>query len=323
MQTRQLGYTDLQLTTVGFGAWALGGPWQYGWGPQDDGEAVGAILTALEKGINWIDTAPVYGCGHSEELVGKALNQTKEKPLIATKCSLLWNEKRQKVSCLKAKSIREECHASLKRLGIDVIDLYQIHRPEPDEDIEQAWEEIAKLKEEGKVRYMGVSNFSVEQMERVREMAPVASLQPPYSMIHREVESDLLAYCAKNNIGVIVYSPMQRGLLTGTFSQERLAGLPLDDHRRRSPDFHEPRFGATLELVDRLRPIAERNGRTLAQLAISWVLRRREVTAAIVGARRPDQIAETAPASDFELSAEDAEEIEQLLAERLKEIANA
>jgi aryl-alcohol dehydrogenase-like predicted oxidoreductase len=323
MQTRQLGYTDLHLTTVGYGAWAIGGPWQFGWGPQDDGEAVGAILTALEKGINWIDTAPVYGCGHSEELVGKALKQTKEKPLIATKCSLLWNEKREKVSCLKAESIREECHASLKRLGIEVIDLYQIHRPEPDEDIEQAWEEIAKLTEEGKVRYAGVSNFSVEQMERVRKMAPVASLQPPYSMVHREVESELLTYCAENSIGVIVYSPMQRGLLTGAFSQERLAGLPLDDHRRRSPDFHEPRFGATLELVDRLRPIAERNGRTLAQLAISWVLRRREVTAAIVGARRPDQIAETAPASDFELGAEDIEEIEQLLAERLKKIAKA
>ncbi len=323
MQTRQLGYTDLQLTTVGFGAWALGGPWQFGWGPQDDGEAIGAILAALDEGINWIDTAPVYGCGHSEELVGKALRQTKEKPLIATKCSLLWNDKRQKVSCLKAKSIREECHASLKRLGIDVIDLYQIHRPQPDEDIEQAWEEIAKLAEEGKVRYMGVSNFSIEQMERVRQIAPIASLQPPYSMVHREVESDLLAYCAENSIGVIVYSPMQRGLLTGAFSQERLAGLPLDDHRRRSPDFHEPRFSATLELVDRLRPIAERDGRTLAQLAISWVLRRPEVTAAIVGARRPDQIAETAPASDFELSAEDVEEIERLLAERLKKIAKA
>jgi aryl-alcohol dehydrogenase-like predicted oxidoreductase len=300
MQTRQLGYTDLQLTTVGFGAWAIGGPWQFGWGPQDDGEAVGAILTALDEGINWIDTAPVYGCGHSEELVGKALKQTKEKPLIATKCSLLWNDKRQKVSCLKAKSIREECHA-----------------------IEQAWEEIVKLAEEGKVRYMGVSNFSVEQMERIRRIAPVASLQPPYSMVHREIESELLAYCAENDIGVIVYSPMQRGLLTGTFSQERLAGLPLDDHRRRSPDFHEPRFTATLELVDQLRPIAERNGRTLAQLSISWVLRRPEVTAAIVGARRPDQITETTPASDFELSSEDVEEIEQLLAERLKKIANA
>lgn len=323
MQIRQLGYTDLQLTTVGFGAWAIGGPWQFGWGPQDDGEAIGAILTGLEKGINWIDTAPVYGCGHSEELVGNALKQTKEKPLIATKCSLLWNDKRQKVSCLKAKSIREECHASLKRLGIEVIDLYQIHRPEPDEDIEQAWEEITRLTEEGKVRYAGVSNFSVEQMERIRGTAPIASLQPPYSMVHREVESELLSYCAENDIGVIVYSPMQRGLLTGAFSQERLAGLPLDDHRRRSPDFHEPRFAATLELVDRLRPIAERNGRTLAQLAISWVLRRPEVTAAIVGARRPDQIAETAPASDFELSAEDIEEIEQLLAERLKKIANA
>jgi aryl-alcohol dehydrogenase-like predicted oxidoreductase len=323
MQTRQLGYTDLQLTTVGLGTWAMGGPWQFGWGPQDDNEAIAAILEALDQGINWLDTAPVYGCGHSEELVGKALKQTKEKPLIATKCSLLWNDKRQKVSCLKAGSIREECHASLKRLGIDVIDLYQIHRPEPDEDIEQAWEEMVKLTEEGKVRYMGVSNFSVEQMERIREITPVASLQPPYSMLRREVEDAILDYCAQNDIGVVAYSPMQRGLLTGKFSQERLAGLPLDDHRRRSPDFHEPQLTATLQFVDRLRPIAERNGRTLAQLVISWVLRRAEVTAAIVGARRPDQIAETAPASDFELSAEDVEEIEQLLAERLKKIANA
>ena len=322
MRTKQLGYTDLKLTTVGLGTWAMGGPWQFGWGPQDDGEAIAAILRALENGINWIDTAPVYGLGHSEELLGKALKQTSMKPFIATKCGLLWNEKREKVSCLKRESIRKECHASLKRLGVDVIDLYQIHWCEPDEDIEQAWEEMARLADQGKVRYIGVSNFNVEQIKRIQKIAPVASLQPPYSMLHREVEDELLGCCAENNIGVVTYSPMQRGLLTGKFSPERLSALPLDDHRRRSPDFHEPKFSATLELVDQLRNIAERNGRTLAQLAISWVLRRSEVTAAIVGARRSDQIDETTPASDWILADEDIEEIEQLLAKRQEKIKN-
>jgi aryl-alcohol dehydrogenase-like predicted oxidoreductase len=320
MQKRQLGYTDLKLTTVGLGTWAMGGPWQFGWGPQDDGQAIAAILTALEEGINWIDTAPVYGCGHSEELVGKALKQIKTKPVIATKCGLLWNEKREKVSCLKSQSIREECHASLKRIGVEVIDLYQMHWGEPDEDIEEAWAEMAKLSHEGKVRYIGVSNFNIGQLERVRKIAPVASLQPPYSMLHREAEDELLGCCAENNIGVVVYSPMQRGLLTGKFSQERLAGLPPDDHRRRMPDFQEPQFSATLQLVDQLRPIANRNGRTLAQLAISWVLRRSEVTAAIVGARKPQQIAETAKAGNWELASEDIEQIEQLLKERQEKI---
>jgi aryl-alcohol dehydrogenase-like predicted oxidoreductase len=316
MQNRKLGYTDLKLTTVGLGTWAMGGPWQFGWGPQDDGDAIAAILTALEEGINWIDTAPVYGCGHSEELVGQALRQTKQKPFIATKCSLLWNDKREKISCLKAKSIRKECEASLKRLGIDAIDLYQMHWPDPDEDVEQGWEEMARLSEKGKVRYIGVSNFNIEQIKRIEKIAPVASLQPPYSMLHREVEDKLLGYCAANNIGVVVYSPIQRGLLTGKFSQERLTDLPSDDHRRRMPDFQEPQFSATLELVDQLRPIAKRNGRTLAQLAISWVLRRSEVTAAIVGARKPEQVAETAGAGDWKLTVEDIEQIEQLLKER-------
>ncbi|MFZ0034062.1 MAG: aldo/keto reductase [Sedimentisphaerales bacterium] len=320
MQKRQLGYTDLKLTTVGLGTWAMGGPWQFGWGPQDDGESIAAILEALDLGVNWIDTAAIYGCGHSEELVGKALRQTSQKPFIATKCGLPWNDKREKVSCLKSKSIREECHASLKRMGVKVIDLYQVHRPEPDSDIEQAWEEMARLQEQGKVKYIGVSNFSVAQLDRIRKIAPVASLQPPYNMLRREVEDELLGYCAENNIGVIVYSPMQRGLLTGKFSHERLAALPLDDHRRKLSEVQEPRFSAILQLVDRLRPIAERNGRTLAQLAISWVLRRSEVTAAIVGARKPEQIAETAPASDWTLAQEDIEEIEQLLAEHQEKI---
>jgi aryl-alcohol dehydrogenase-like predicted oxidoreductase len=315
MQLRKLGYTDLKLTTVGLGTWAIGGPWQFGWGPQDDDEAIAAILASLETGINWIDTAPAYGLGHSEELVGKALKQTSKKPIIATKCSLLWNDKKEKVSCLKAQSVRQECIDSLERLGIETIDLYQIHWPEPDEDIEQAWEEMARLVDEGKIRYLGASNFSVEQIERVQKIHPVASLQPPYSMLHRQAEDELLAYCAQNDIGVVTYSPMQRGLLTGKFSPERLASLPLDDHRRANADFHEPRFTATLELVEQLKPIAERNGKTLAQLSISWVLRKPEVTAAIVGARKPEQILETAPASDWDLNKEDIEQIEQLLVE--------
>jgi aryl-alcohol dehydrogenase-like predicted oxidoreductase len=320
MQLRRLGNTDLELTTVGLGTWAMGGPWQFGWGPQDDDKAIAAITKALETGINWIDTAPAYGLGHSEELVGQVLRQTGKKPIIATKCGILWNDKKEKVCCLKKQSIRDECHASLKRLGIETIDLYQMHWPDPDEDIEEAWEEMAKFVKEGKVRYLGVSNFNVEQIKRAAKIYPVVSLQPPYSMLHREVENELLGYCAENNIGVVVYSPMQRGLLTGKFSKERLAGLPSDDHRRRHPDFQDPQFTATLELVEQLRPIAERNGKTLAQLAISWVLCRLEVTAAIAGARKPEQIIETAPASDWNLSKEDINEIEQLLEERQNKI---
>jgi len=316
MQTRKLGYTDLELTTVGLGTWAMGGPWEFGWGPQDDDEAIAAIRAALETGINWIDTAPAYGLGHSEELIREALKQRSEKPVVATKCGILWNQKREKITCLKQDSVRQECHASLKRLGIEVIDLYQIHWPDPDEDVEQAWEEMARLCREGKVRYLGASNFRVEQLERVQKIHPVASLQPPYSMLRREVEDELLDYCAQNNIGVVAYSPMARGLLTGKFDAARLASLAPDDHRRRSADFQEPQFSATLELVDGLRKIAERNGRTCAQLAISWVLRRPEVTAAIAGARRPAQIRETAPAADWELSIEDIREIERLLAKR-------
>jgi aryl-alcohol dehydrogenase-like predicted oxidoreductase len=315
VQNRLLGNTDLSLTTVGLGTWAMGGPWQFGWGPQDDNEAVAAIHAALDLGINWIDTAAVYGLGHSEVLVGKALKQRNHKPYIATKCGLLWNNKKEKVPCLKRDSIHRECEASLKRLGVEIIDLYQMHWPEPDKDIEEAWEEMARLADEGKVRYIGVSNYNIDQLERIRRIHPVASFQPPYSMIHRDIEDGLLQYCAKKKIGVIAYSPMQRGLLTGKFSERRLSELAPDDHRRRNPDFQEPRFTATLELVEKLRPIAERNKRTLAQLAIAWVLRRPEVTAAIVGARRPEQIKETAPASDWNLHEEDTEEIEQLLAQ--------
>jgi aryl-alcohol dehydrogenase-like predicted oxidoreductase len=323
MRTRRLGNTDLELTVVGLGTWAMGGPWEYGWGPQDENEAVAAILKAIDLGINWIDTAAIYGCGHSEELLGMALKKTKIKPIIATKCSLLWNDKKEKVSCLKADSIRKECEDSLKRLGIDTIDLYQMHWPEPEKDIEEGWEEMARLQKQGKVRYIGVSNFNASQLDRIRKIAPVASLQPPYNMNNRGVEKDLLGYCAKNNLGVVTYSPMQRGLLTGKFSKKYLATLAPDDHRLKSGDYQEPEFSATLALVDKLRPIAERNKRTLAQLAIAWVLRRPEVTSAIVGARKPSQIAETAPAADWILTKNDIAEIEKLLAERENKLAKA
>jgi aryl-alcohol dehydrogenase-like predicted oxidoreductase len=316
MQKRRLGNTDLELTTVGLGAWAMGGPWLYGWGPQDDDESINTILHAMDEGINWIDTAAIYGHGRSESVVGRALKQMSQKPLIATKCGLRWDEQNERIPCLKAQSIRTECHDSLKRLGIDTIDLYQIHWNQPQEDIEEGWTEMARLVEEGKVRHIGVSNFTVEQLELIKKIHPPASLQPPYSMLHREVENELLGYCGKNNIGVIVYSPMQRGLLTGKFNAERVANLPEGDHRKANPDFQQPQFNATLQLIEQLRPITERNGKTLAQLAISWVLRRPEVTAAIVGARRPSQITETAPASDWELTEKDIEHIEQLLNER-------
>jgi aryl-alcohol dehydrogenase-like predicted oxidoreductase len=315
MQKRRLGKTDLELTTVGLGTWAMGGPWEFGWGPQDDDEAIGAIIAALDAGINWIDTAPAYGLGHSEELIAQALKRIDHRPIIATKCGILWNDKKEKVTWLRRDSIRKECHNSLKRLNIDVIDLYQMHWPDPEDDIEEGWEEMLKLADEGKVRYVGVCNFNVEQLERISKMGPAVSLQPPYSMLHREVEDELLEYCARHKMGVLAYSPMQRGLLTGKFSKQRLASLAPDDHRRRNPDFKEPCFSATLELVESLKEIAKSNGRPCAQLAVSWVLRREEVTAAIAGARRPDQIIETAPASDWNLSRYDIEQIEKLLAD--------
>jgi aryl-alcohol dehydrogenase-like predicted oxidoreductase len=318
MQTRKLGYSDLHLTTVGLGTWAIGGGgWAHGWGPQDDAESMAAIRRALGLGINWIDTAAVYGLGHSEEIIGRALAGWRDEVIIATKCSLVWEEgSTTPYGRLKAESVRREAEASLRRLNVEVIDLYQIHWPDPDEDVEEAWGVIADLIREGKVRYGGVSNFSVEQLKRVQVIHPVASLQPPYSMLRRDIEEDLLPYCAANGIGAIVYSPMQAGLLTGKFTRERVANLPDDDWRKRNSRFQEPDLSTNLAFVEKLRPIAERNGRTVAQLVIAWVLRRPEVTAAIVGARRPSQIEETAPAGDWVLSAEDVAEIDALLAER-------
>jgi aryl-alcohol dehydrogenase-like predicted oxidoreductase len=324
MQTRKLGYTDLNLTTVGLGTWAIGGGgWQWSWGSQDDTDSIAALQRGLDLGINWIDTAAAYGLGHSEEIVGKAIAGRRDKVTVATKCSLVWEEGSNDLSArLKADSVRREAEASLRRLKVDVIDLYQIHWPNPDEDIEEGWEVIARLIQEGKVRFGGVSNFKLEQLKRVQAIHPVASLQPPYSMLEREVERQLLPYCAAKNIGVIVYSPMQTGLLTGKFTRDRIASLPEDDWRKeRNPHFQEPALSANLALVERLRPIAERHGRSVAQLAIAWVLRRPEVTAAIVGVRRPAHIEETGGAGDWNLSPEVIAEIDGLLAERERTLA--
>jgi aryl-alcohol dehydrogenase-like predicted oxidoreductase len=318
MQTRKLGSSDLHLTPVGLGAWAIGGGDNpYGWGPQDDADSIATTRRALDLGINWIDTAAGYGKGRSEEVVGKAIAGRRHEVIVATKCGILWKPDGSDLyGHLKADSIRREVEDSLRRLNLEVIDLYQIHWPRPDEDIEEGWGTIAELITEGKVRYGGVSNFSVAQLKRLQPIHPIASLQPPYSMLVRNVEKELLSFCAANDIGVIVYSPMQAGLLTGKFTQERVASLPEDDWRRRSSHFHEPQLGANLALVEGLRPIAERNGRTLSELAIAWVLRRPEVTGAIVGARRPSQIEETAAAGTWTLSKEDIAEIDSLLARR-------
>ncbi|MBP8933580.1 MAG: aldo/keto reductase [Candidatus Atribacteria bacterium] len=323
MRTRRLGKTNLELTVIGFGSWAIGGGgWRNAWGPQDDSESIAAIKKALDLGINWIDTAAIYGLGHSEEIVGKAIKGISKRPIIATKCGLVWDEKKNITNRLKRESIKNEAEASLKRLDVDVIDLYQIHWPIPDEDIEEGWEAMAQLVKEGKVRYIGVSNFNVSQMKRAQSIYPIASLQPPYSMLKRDVEEDIFPFCRQNSIGIVVYSPMQKGLLTGKITRERVANFPEDDHRRNDPDFNEPLISFNLELVDKLVPIARKHNKTLAQLAIAWVLRRPEVTSAIVGARRPDQIAETVLAGDWILPQEDIDNIEKLLAEREQKIMN-
>ncbi len=322
MQQRKLGYSDLSLTVIGFGAWAIGGPWDFGWGPQDDEDSIATIHRALDLGINWIDTAATYGLGHSEEVVGRALKGRANRPIIATKCGLVWNDPSEKkvFNRLKGWSVRQECEGSLRRLGVDVIDLYQVHWPNPDPDVEEAWTEIAKMIEEGKIRYAGVSNFNVAQMRRAQASHPIASLQPPYSLVDQGVERELLPYCAANNIGVIVYSPMASGLLTGKFTRERIAALAPDDWRHKNGHFKDPELGPNLDLIEGLRPIAARHGKTVGQLAIAWTLRRPELTAAIVGARRPDQVDEIVGAGDWTLSAEDVAEIGALLAARAQRL---
>lgn len=313
MLTKQLGNTDLELTRVGLGTWAIGGPWQYGWGPQRDEDSKKAIREALDNGINWIDTAWAYGCGHSEEVIGEVLKEISEKPIIATKCGLICDENKERKMSLSADSIMRQCEQSLTRLGTETIDLYQMHWPEPDHMIEEAYEAMTKCVEQGKVRYLGVSNFSPEQMDRVNRIHPLSSLQPVYNILSREIEEETLPYCGQNNIGVICYSPMEKGLLTGKYGKDALEKISDDDVRQTDPNFQEPKLSAHLKLLDGLKEIADRNNKTLPQLAIAWVLRREEVTSAIVGARKPGQISETAEAGDWILSDEDSAEIEKIM----------
>jgi aryl-alcohol dehydrogenase-like predicted oxidoreductase len=317
MIVNKLGNTDIQLSAIGFGAWATGGGgYKFGWGPQEDKDSIATIRRAVELGVNWIDTAPVYGDGHSEEVVAEALKGIKENVFISTKCGLRMAENKEEIrSILKRESIRAEVELSLKRLNRDVIDLYQVHFPAPEEDIEEAWRTLADLVNEGKIRYAGVSNFTLEQLKRIHPIHPVVFLQPSYSMLDITVEEGLLDYCAANHIGIVVYSPMYRGLLTGKFTRERAENLPPDDNRLTLDNYKEPLLSANLQLVEQLRPIAERNKKTLAQLAIAWVLRRPEITSAIVGARTPAQIEQTVPAGDWVLSAENIKELDKILSD--------
>lgn len=322
MQTRQLGTTDLHITPIGFGAWALGGGgWAFSWGPQDDRESISAIHRALDFGINWIDTAAVYGLGHSEEIVAAALRGRREKPYVFTKCSLVWDEARAITHSLKQASIRLEVEASLRRLEVDAIDLYQIHWPAmpadgPSPDVEEGWGTLIALQREGKVRHIGVSNFNVGHLERAKALAPIGSLQPPYSMLRRDVEKEILPYCHRHDIGVIVYSPMLSGLLSGAMTRERIAAMPSDDWRKtRNREFQEPQLTRNLQLVERLRAIGGRHGRSPGEVAIAWTLRQPAVTGAIVGARSAAQVEGFFGAAGFRLGADELREIDQALAE--------
>ena len=313
MQTRQLGNTDLSITPVGFGSWAIGGgQWQYAWGPQDDAESIAAIRRALDLGINWIDTAAVYGLGHSEEIVAQALVglSGSDRPYVFTKCSRVWNDRGEIGASLSRDSLRRELESSLRRLRVDVIDLYQVHWPDPAADIEEGWSALADFQRQGKVRYIGVSNFNVAQMKRAQSIAPIASLQPPYSLVKRGIEPEILPYCRDQHIGVIVYSPMYSGLLSGTMTRERISNMPDDDWRQRDAEFKEPRLSRNLELAERLREVGDRYGRSPGEVAIAWTLRNPAVTAAIVGARRPEQVDGTIAAAGLELSDEDVRQIE-------------
>lgn len=314
MEKRRLGNSDLMITPIGFGAWALGGGgWEYAWGPQDDEESIKTIHRALDLGINWIDTAAVYGLGHSEEVVARAVKGLAEKPYIFTKCELRWDDKGMVYGNLKRESILQEVEDSLRRLQVEVIDLYQIHWPDPDEDIEEGWSTLVDIQKAGKVRYIGVSNFDVPQLKRAQAIAPVTSLQPPYSLIKRQVEDEILPYCLEQNIGVIVYSPMQSGLLTGKMSRERVAAFPADDWRRGDEEFQEPRLSRNLRLADLLVEIAAAQGRTAAEAAVAWTLHNPAVTGAIVGARRPDQVDGFIGAADFRLTEADLSRISAFL----------
>jgi aryl-alcohol dehydrogenase-like predicted oxidoreductase len=313
-QTRKLGNSDLQITPVGFGAWAIGGAgWDFGWGPQEDADSIAAIHRALDLGVSWIDTAAVYGMGHSEEVVARALKEWKgPRPHVFTKCGMRWDPKGKVTKVHKPESIRQECEDSLRRLQVDVIDLYQIHWPPEDNGpaIEESWQTMAELQQQGKVRWIGVSNYDVPQIQRLEKIAPVTSDQPPYSILRRKIEADLLPYCEKKNIGVIVYSPMLSGLLTGAMTKERAENLPADDWRKNNPEFREPKLSKNLELVERLRAVGKRYGRSPGEVAIAWTLRFPAVTGAIVGARNAKQAEGVMRAGELKLTPQDLAEIE-------------
>ena len=323
MHTRRLGYSGLQLTPIGLGTWAMGGGgWLFGWGAQDDAASVDAIRAGLDAGINWIDTAAIYGHGHAETIVGQAIKGRRGEVIIATKCGRVWEgESRVIGKSLRRESVLAEVDRSLQRLGIDVIDLYQIHWPEPDEQVEEGWTAVRDLIQAGKVRFGGVCNFNRSQLERAQAIHPVTSLQPPYSMLRRDIEAEIVPWCAAHDVGILAYSPMQAGLLTGTFTAERAAALAADDWRGRSPMFQEPQLSINLRLVDGLRPIAARLGISVAQLVLAWTLRLPEITSAIAGARNADQIQETVRGGDVRLDEGVVAEIEALLQWREREAA--
>jgi aryl-alcohol dehydrogenase-like predicted oxidoreductase len=311
VRTRELGTTGIEITRVGFGAWAIGGGgWEFGWGPQDDDDSISAIHRALELGVNWIDTAAAYGFGRSEVVVGRALEELEERPYVFTKASLREGPGRRVVHDLKRESILREAEASLGRLRIDAIDLYQVHWPIPDEDIEEGWSALAELKDQGLVRHIGVSNFSVEQLRRIQQIAPVETLQPEYSLVARDVEDDLLPFAERHAIGVIVYSPMGSGLLTGKMTRRRIDALPQDDWRKDDVRFREPRLSRHLALVERLQTVADRHDTTPGAVAVAWTLRNPAVDGAIVGFRRPEQVDPILAAASLELTDEDINDIE-------------
>ena len=309
METKRLGNSDLQITPVGIGAWAIGGAdWAFGWSAQDDRESIRAIHAALDCGINWIDTAAVYGLGHSEEVVARALREYGgAKPYVFTKCERAWDANRQIVKSLKRESIRSECEASLLRLGVDQIDLYQIHWPEPIEDIEEGWGTLVDLQREGMVRWIGLSNFNASQMEAVRKLGAITSLQPPYSLIRREVEAETLPYVQNLGIGVIAYSPMGSGMLTGAMTRERVENFPEDDWRKRSVHFQEPLLSRNLQIASRVVQVASRLGVSPGAVAIAWVLHNPAVTGAIVGIRSSGQVEELASGFGLKLTQDDYE----------------
>jgi aryl-alcohol dehydrogenase-like predicted oxidoreductase len=312
MRITQLGISNLWITSIGLGAWAIGGNGgPFSWGAQDDDASIAAIHKAIDLGINWIDTAAVYGLGHSEEIVGRAVKESSVKPFIFTKCGMTWNEKGEINRTLL--EIRREVEDSLRRLQRDAIDLYQIHWPVEDHDIEEGWSTMADLQREGKVRHIGVSNFSVAQMKRCISIAPIASLQPPYSMINRTVEAEILPYCIDNSIGVINYAPMHSGLLTGAMTKERVASLPADDFRRNAKNYLEPLLSRNLAIASFLKEVGARHGVSAGVIAIAWTLCNKAITAAIVGARSPEQVEGVWPAVRFRLSEEEKEEIDGFL----------